>query len=112
MTAYIEGALSLKAVAAVTKRTIADVEAEALSLGMFLGADWAGRPAVAERDAQQLVTGEARRVREHDLAWRDFEDRSRAWEATRDAVGGPPMTRWAPTLVLARRSTRRPVTRR
>lgn len=53
----------LAELAKLTKRTVDRVEAECRELDVFLGRDWCGRPAVAETDAEQLVSGEARRAR-------------------------------------------------
>jgi len=95
---YIEGSVPLAEVAKVTKRTTAEVEAEAVELGLFLGTDWAGRVAVAEDDAHGLVGGSARRTREDEVAWRTHLDACETWtrrrdEAVRDAhdaVGADP----------------------
>lgn len=84
MTHYIEHAIAIKEIAAVAKRTTSEVEAEARELDMHVGQDWAGRAAVEEQDAQQLVSGEARRTREHDALWRTYIDECSAWEADRD----------------------------
>ena len=95
---FIENSVTIKEIATVTKRNVVEVEGECAELGMHVGVDWCGRPAVAEVDAQQLVTGEARRVREHDARWsahlRDCEDwtrrRDEAVRAGHERVGADP----------------------
>jgi len=95
---YIENSVTIKEIATVTKRTTAEVEAEAVELGLFVGQDWAGRPAIADQDAEQLVSGEARRSREDAAVWQAFLARCATWTAARDqavqdahdAVGADP----------------------
>lgn len=84
MTHYIEGAVPLAELARATKRPVAEIEAEAVALALFVGIDWAGRPALGERDARQVVTGDARRAREHDDAWQEFLTRCATWTDARD----------------------------
>ncbi|MEO7980334.1 MAG: hypothetical protein ABI807_05530 [Sporichthyaceae bacterium] len=83
---YIENAVTAKEIAVVTKRTVAEVEAEAAELNVFVGTDWAGRPAVSEVDARQLVSGDARRVRESEAEWSSFLARCATWTLTRDEL--------------------------
>jgi len=85
-TTYIRGAVPLAEVAAVTKRPVAAVEAEALELGLHVVEDWAGRHALAEADAQRLVSGDARRDREHDAAWAAHLAACARWTAARDTA--------------------------
>ncbi len=82
----IEHAVSLTDIAKIMKTTVARVEAEAHSLDVYVGVDWAGRPAVSVVEAASLVSGAARRDRDHDLAWRAHLAASEAWEAAREAA--------------------------
>lgn len=61
MTAFLETAVTLADVAKVTKTTASAVEGQCAELGLFVGTDWAGRPAVEAVDAHRLVSGAARR---------------------------------------------------
>jgi len=83
---FIENAVTIADIAAVTKKKAADVKAEAVELNFTVGCDWAGRPAVAARDAQQLTSGEARRTREHESAWASHLAECKAWMSRRDAA--------------------------
>lgn len=56
----IESAVTVADIAKATNTPEADVEAEARALDMFVGADWAGRPAVSVGDAAGLASGAAR----------------------------------------------------
>ncbi len=84
MTELIENSVPVADVAKALKTTVAKVEAEARDLSLFVGADWAGRPAISVRDAAALVSGAARRDRDHDVAWRSHLASSEAWEANRE----------------------------
>jgi len=81
---YIEGAIPLAEVAKLTGRKVVEVEAEAVELGLFVGQDWAGRPAIADEDAHQLVSGSARRTREDEVAWATHLDACASWTTARD----------------------------
>lgn len=81
---FIENAVPIKDVAAATKKTVAEVETEAVALAMFVGRDWCGRPAIAEVDAESLVSGNARRALEDAQSWRTHLDTCAAWTADRD----------------------------
>jgi len=87
---YIQNGVTVKDITAVTKRTVAEVEveveAECRDLGLFLGTDWAGRPAVSEVDAERLVSGSARRTREDEAAWSSHLALCQQWTARRDEL--------------------------
>lgn len=86
---FIEGSVTVKEIATLNKRTTVEVEDECRELGLFIGTDWAGRPAVSESDAHQIVSGEARRTREDARAWSSHLRSCEAWVAGRDeAVRG------------------------
>lgn len=86
MTALIENAVTLADVARQTGTTATAIEAEALAVRMFVGYDWANRPAVEVTDAHKLVSGAARREHDHDVAWHDHQVATEAWEAERNRV--------------------------
>ena len=62
------------------------MKAEAESLGLFVGLDWAHEPALSARDAYQLVDGSARRNLEHENAWHAHTVALERWQAEREAV--------------------------
>ncbi len=82
----IENAVTIAEVAKVTKSPAAAVEAEARKLNLFVGTDWAGRPAVDVRDAHALVSGAARHDAENSTANRDHLLAVEAWEGDRMRV--------------------------
>jgi hypothetical protein len=84
--AYIEQAITLAAVASATGTTEAKVTEECRALGLFVGTDWAGRPAVLERDAARLVDGSERRDQEHRREWLAHLAATEQWTRDRDAV--------------------------
>lgn len=84
MNVYIEGAVTVADLASAAKTTEPKVRAECAELGLFIGADWAGRPAVSEADARSLVSGQAREAREQDAAWRAHIDATERWTADRE----------------------------
>ncbi|MDP9223281.1 MAG: hypothetical protein M3P18_05410 [Actinomycetota bacterium] len=86
MSVYIENSVALADLAVVTKHSVDEVTAEAKSLGIFVGPDWAQRPAVAELDAAGLVTGRLRRERDHSLAWTAHQAEVEQWEQRREAA--------------------------
>jgi hypothetical protein len=81
---FITKAAPIAEIAAVTKRKAADIEAEAISLGFYIGVDWAGRPAISTSEARSIVTGDARRDREHDAAFAAHIAACAAWTRGRD----------------------------
>lgn len=85
-TTYIPHSVTLIELAKATKRTTAEVEDELRQLAIFTGTDWAGLAAVSEVDAQQIVSGDARRAREDEAAWRAHLDACEAWTRTRDEL--------------------------
>jgi hypothetical protein len=83
---FLRNLVPLADVAKVTHRTVDEVRAECAGFGFFIGIDWAGRPGIDEQEAHQLVTGEARRAREHDAAWAAHLADCARWMSTRDAA--------------------------
>lgn len=52
-TTFIEGfTVTLAEIAKVVGRSVAEIEAEAARLGVYVGTDWAARNAVSVEDAQ------------------------------------------------------------
>ncbi len=86
MTTLIENAVPLADIAKTMKITVPKVQANAADLDMYVGVDWAGRPAVSVIDAAAYVSGSARRDRDHDAAWRAHLAATEAWEAAREAA--------------------------
>jgi len=84
MTTLIENAVALADIAKTMKTTVSRVEAEAHELSMFIGQDWAGRPAINVIEAATLVSGTARRDRDHDVAWRQHLADNESWESARE----------------------------
>src|SRR4051812_33607956 len=82
----IENAVTLADLAKVIKKSRTDIEAECRQLDLFIGEDWARRPAVSTIDASALTTGTARREHDHAIAWRAHHAATEAWEAERMAV--------------------------
>jgi hypothetical protein len=82
---YIEGpTVTVAELAAAVKRTEPKVRADCADLGLFVGVDWAGRPAIAEGDAHGIASGRLRERHEHDVAWRGHQAATEAWEADRE----------------------------
>jgi hypothetical protein len=84
MGVLIEGAVSVADVAAVTGATVDQVEAEARSLNVFIGVDWAGRPAVTELEASGLVTGRLRLDTDHQAGWAAYQAELEQWSKERE----------------------------
>lgn len=68
------------------KTTVAAVRGECAQLQMFIGVDWAGRPAVAEEDAAGLVSGSTRREVDQRAEWMAHLRLTEEWEAERERV--------------------------
>lgn len=83
---YIESAVPLTELARVMKVPVTEVEAECRALSVFVGADWARRPAIEQRDAAKIVDGSERRQQEHDRAWRDHLAATEQWERDRNSA--------------------------
>ena len=82
---FIDGAaVSLAEIAKHLRAPISEVEAEASQLNLFVGVDWAGRPALAAVDAQRLVSGAARRDAEHAKAQSAFTVGQADWQRRRE----------------------------
>ena len=81
MTTLIENAVTLADVAKALKNPVAQVESDCRELSLFVGSDWAGKPAVSTVDAHAYVSGAARRDHDHADAhrrWRAASGRSGA----------------------------------
>ena len=81
--------VTLDELAKVTRRKVDDLRAEAFDFGFLVGIDWAGRPAIDEQEARQLVTGEHKAAREHDAAWAAHLADCAAWTAARGVAERP-----------------------
>ncbi len=86
MTTLIEAAVTLADIAKTMKTTVARVETEAHELDVYVGVDWANRPAVSVTDAAGLVSGATRRAQDADRAWRAHLAATEAWEADRERL--------------------------
>ncbi|MDP9459337.1 MAG: hypothetical protein M3Q22_03480 [Actinomycetota bacterium] len=82
----ITDAVPLADVAKVAKTTAAQLEQECRALLIFVGVDWANRPAVSTTDAHNLVTGEARRRHDHETAWQQYQNDADTWARARDGA--------------------------
>ncbi len=82
----ITDAVPLADVAKTTKSTVAQLEQECRALLIFVGVDWANRPAISTADAHSLVTGEGRRRHDHDTAWQQYQNEADAWVRARDGA--------------------------
>lgn len=84
MTTMIENGVTLTEVARVMKTTVAVIGAECAALQLFIGEDWAQRPAISEQDAHGLVSGRLRRDLDERNRWAAHLALSEAWEADRE----------------------------
>ena len=85
MPTLIDGpAVALADLAKVTKRSVADLERECAELVVYVGVDWANRPAITAHEAHRIVTGKARRESDHDTAWRKYALDAEEWNKRRD----------------------------
>lgn len=84
MTTHITGSIPLGDIATATKRSAAAIKEEADELGLFIGTDWRGRPALSEVDARGLVDGSVRQLHEGQAAWAGHLAAAKAWEAERE----------------------------
>jgi hypothetical protein len=76
--------VSLEEVASAMGRKPAEVEAEALQLGLSIRGDWRDRPALSVAEAKALVSGTRRRDLEHEQGWARHLAECKAWRAARD----------------------------
>jgi hypothetical protein len=86
MTVFIEASVTVAELAKAMKMTEPKAVAECRGLGVFIGENWAGVPAVAETDAHAIVSGSARAGREHDTAWAAYLAESQDWERQRSEI--------------------------
>jgi hypothetical protein len=84
MSTFIADAVPLADVAKRMKTTVAQLEDECRQINVFIGVDWADQPAIAAADAHGLVTGEARRIHAHAVAWNRYSLDAEAWTRRRD----------------------------
>jgi hypothetical protein len=82
----IENSVPLAELAKVMRTTTDKLEAEAVALSMYVGEDWAGRPAVSARDAYGLRSGAARRAADDASRWEQHRRDVDAWELAREEV--------------------------
>jgi hypothetical protein len=85
-TSVSEYLVPLTEVAKVTGRTVLKVRAECAELNMFIRDDWAGRPAISEKNARALVNGTARRAQEHERALSEHLRAVEEWTRGREAA--------------------------
>lgn len=83
---YIENAVPVEEIAQALRSKPATVEADARTFGLWVGVDWAGRPAVSDADAHGLVSGRARANHEQAVRQADLQRRAAEWVAERSAV--------------------------
>ncbi|MDP9473358.1 MAG: hypothetical protein M3Q71_22295 [Chloroflexota bacterium] len=58
MSTLIENAVALADISKITKRSVADLTRECDALVVYIGVDWADRPAISVREAHGIVTGQ------------------------------------------------------
>jgi hypothetical protein len=80
---FIENAVQLAELAKATRKSEAKTTTECAELGLLVGTDWAGRPAVSTVDAHALASGQARASRDRDAKWREHQNATEAWEQAR-----------------------------
>jgi hypothetical protein len=84
---FIEGcAVTLAEIAEAAGRPVAEIEAEASRLGIYVGTDWADRPAVAVGDAYGLASGRLARDTEHQRRHTAWVNAHQDWERDKEAV--------------------------
>jgi hypothetical protein len=86
MTTLVESAVPLAEVAKRAGLSVAEVRAEAESLGLFVGLDWKHEEAVTAAEAFALVDGSARRNLEHENAFRAYQRALEQWQADRESA--------------------------
>src|SRR4051794_21977538 len=84
---FIENAIPVVDVARAAKLTVAETEAEAARLQIFIGENWAGKRAMSEVDAHGLVSGATRREQDQRTEWNAHLALSEQWEKDRAAAG-------------------------
>lgn len=82
----IENAVPIADVARVMKLPVADVRDSCRDLQLFVGQDWAGRPAVSVQDAAGLVSGDLVRDKAYREAWDAHQRATSDWEAARETA--------------------------
>ena len=84
---FIEGcAVTLAEIAKAAGRPVAEIEAEARQLQIFIGSDWAGRAAVSTADAHGLASGALARDTEHQRRHTAWVNAHQDWERDKEAV--------------------------
>lgn len=84
MSTLIENAVTLTEVAKATKISAAEIDFECKKLNVFVGVDWAERPAIATADAYGITTGLLRKEHEHATAWHAYREAAEQWTKARD----------------------------
>ncbi len=84
MATHVPGSVPLAELAKHLKTIVALLEDECRALYVFVGVDWAGRPAVA--DAYGLASGKLREQREHEAAWGAYQLEAENWQRARAEV--------------------------
>ena len=84
---FIEGcAVTLAEIAKAAGRPVAEIEAEARRLQIFIGSDWAGRAAVSTADAQGLASGALARDTEYQRRHIAWVNAHADWERDKEVV--------------------------
>jgi hypothetical protein len=82
---FIEGfTITLAEIAKVVGRSVAEIEAEAARLGIYVGTDWADRPAVAVGDAYGPASGALERDQEHQRRHTAWVNAHQEWEQAKE----------------------------
>ena len=82
---FIEGcAVTLAEIAKAAGRPVAEIEAEARRLQIFIGSDWAGRAAVSTVDAHGLASGALARDTEHQRRHTAWVNAHQEWEQAKE----------------------------
>ena len=83
---YIENAVPIEVIAKATKRSTNEVEDDLRQLGLYIGEDWRGQPAVSEVDAHGLVSGQVRRTQADEAEWAAHLAECEQWTSRRDEL--------------------------
>lgn len=87
MTTTIEGfTVTLAEIAKVVGRSVAEIEAEAARLGVYVGTDWAARNAVSVEDAHGLASGALARDTEHQRRHTAWVVAHQEWERAKESA--------------------------
>jgi hypothetical protein len=81
-----DATVALVEIAAATGRDADDLGREAFAVGLSVLDDWQGRPSLSVAEARSLVSGEARRIADHEHEQRELARRADQWLRDRDQV--------------------------